>query len=135
MYVPEWLNEFARNLAGEIVFSQSPGYTVQSYRKRYGITQQEMSKILGVRRETISRIENGKMNLTFSFLQNFTKVMAVAEAIKVNRAQQREIDYPLIERISKEIGLPLERLDLILGDVLDYYEKKRRKNLELLEVK
>lgn len=113
MYVPEGLNEFARSIAGEIVFSDSPGSTVQSHRKRYGITQKEMGKILGVRRETVSRIENGKMNLTFTFLQNFTMVIAIAEAIKVNRTRQREVDYPLTESISKEIRLPRERLDLI----------------------
>ncbi len=116
MHAPEWLNNFAQKLAGEIVFSQSPGLILRGYRKRYGITQQEMGQILGVRRETISRIENGKINITFTFLQKFTKLMVAAEAIKITRAQQVEIDYLFLEMILKEAGISRDVLDLILRD-------------------
>lgn len=115
MHDAEWINNFAQNLAGEIVLSNNPGAILKSYRKRYGITQQDLSKILGVRRETISRIENGKINITFAFLQKFIKLITIAEAIKISRDQHIFVEF--METTLREAEISREELEFISNKV------------------
>ncbi|MDD2777715.1 MAG: helix-turn-helix transcriptional regulator [Methanocellales archaeon] len=121
MYTPEWLTKFAQDIAGNIVMSSEPGSAIQVYRKNYCITQKELGQLLNLRRETISRIENGKVNSTLKFIQNFVGVLAIAEATKAY-CKVNEIEFPFFERISKEFGISSDKLDQILGIALEKLE-------------
>lgn len=121
MYTPEWLTKFAQDIAGNIVMSTEHGSAIQAYRKKYGITQKELGQLLDLRRETISRIENGKINSTVNFIQNFVGALAIAEATKAY-CKGNEIEFPFFERIAKEFGISSAKLDQILGIALEKME-------------
>jgi len=53
MYAPEWMLENARIIAGEIVNSQDRGTIIQMHRGKMDLTQEELSRIMRLRRETI----------------------------------------------------------------------------------
>ncbi len=121
MYTPEWLTRFAKDIAGKIVMTPGQGSTIQEYRKNYGITQKELGQLMDLRRETISRIENGKVNPTIDFIQNFVAALAIAEATKAY-CKGHDVEFPFLERIAKEFGIPSAKLDQILGIVLEKME-------------
>ncbi len=121
MYTPEWLTKFAQDIAGNIVMSKEHGSAIQAYRKNYGITQKELGQLLELRRESISRIENGKVNSTVNFIQNFVGALAIAEATKAY-CKGNEIEFPFLERIAKEFGISSAKLDQILGIALEKLE-------------
>lgn len=121
MYTPEWLAKFAQNMAGNIVMSPEHGSAIQAYRKNYGITQKELGQLLDLRRETISRIENGKVNSTVNFIQNFVGILAIAESTKTY-CKGHGVEFPFFERIAKEFGISSAKLDQILGIALEKLE-------------
>ncbi|NYT00321.1 MAG: helix-turn-helix transcriptional regulator [Methanocellales archaeon] len=121
MYTPEWLTRFAKDIAGNIVMSPEHGSVIQEYRKNYGITQKELGQLMNLRRETISRIENGKVNSTVYFIQNFVGALAIAEATKAY-CKGHEVEFPFLERIAKEFGISSNKLDQILGIALEKLE-------------
>jgi transcriptional regulator with XRE-family HTH domain len=46
------------------------GRKIKSLRKKKGFTQQELADLLGVDRQYIWKLENGKKNLTMNYLDN-----------------------------------------------------------------
>ena len=56
MYAPEWMFDKAKIVSGEIVNSEDRGTIIQIYRGKMDLTQEELSRIMRLRRETISRI-------------------------------------------------------------------------------
>jgi len=119
MYTPEWLIKFAQDVAGSIVISTVPGSVIQSYRKKYGMTQRQLSELMGLRRETISRIEGGTVNPTTNFIRNFSCMLSITKAVRAYRAQGMEIEFPFFDRIAKELEIPRDKLDQILGIALE----------------
>jgi len=119
MYAPEWLIKFAQDVAGSIVISTVPGSVIQSYRKKYGMTQRQLSELMGLRRETISRIESGTVNPTTNFIRNFSYMLSITKAVRAYRAQGMEIEFPFFDRIAKELEIPRDKLDQILGIALE----------------
>lgn len=119
MYTPEWLIKFAQDVAGSIVISPTHGDVIQSYRKKYGMTQKQLSELMNLRRETISRIEGGTVNPTINFIRNFSCMLSITEAVRAYRAQGREIEFPFFDRIAKELEIPRDKLDQILGIALE----------------
>lgn len=134
MYIPEWMTEFATNTAGKIVMSEQPGEAIKNMRKRYGIKQQELSTLLDVRRETVSRVENGRVDPGFGFVRNLSKTLAVIEGVRTYRTKQMEVDFPFLTRICKEIGVPASGLNLIITIALEGYEKKEERIRRQLDV-
>ncbi len=124
LYTPEWLISFEKDVAGAILLGQEPGNVVQEYRKRYGMSQEELGELMELRRESISRIENGSVTLTFEFMKKFINAMALIEAIRVERAQHKEIDVYFLENLAKELGFSREKLMLMLKTALESYDKK-----------
>ena len=59
------------------------------------ITQEELSQIMRLRRETISRIENGRVTPTLAFIHRFSGVATLMEAVKSFRSMNNAIDYPV----------------------------------------
>lgn len=127
LYAPEWLIAYAKEVSFDLLISKKVGEEVQKYRTRYGISQQHLGLLIGLRRESISRIENGSVAPTFEFVQRFTRVITIIEAVRVQRAEKREIDIPFLDRLSKELGFSQSELDLMLRLGVESYDKKLMK--------
>ena len=135
LYTPEWLASYERDIAGEIVLSHEPGEVIRKYRMRYGISQEELGIIMSLRRESISRIENGSVTPTFDFVRGFITTVAIVEAIRVERAQNKEINVHLLENIARESDFSIEKLPLLLKLAVESYDKKLIKIRKSLKVK
>ncbi|MFH0904209.1 MAG: helix-turn-helix domain-containing protein [Methanobacteriota archaeon] len=135
LYTPEWLALFEREIAGEIVLSHEPGDVIREYRMRYGMSQEELGGIMDLRRESISRIENGSVTPTFDFVRGFIMTVAVIEAIRVERAQNKEINVHLLENIARESDFSIEKLPFVLKLAVESYDKKLIKIRKSLKVK
>lgn len=127
LYTPQWLVSYQKEIAESLLLSQDSGEVICSYRKRYGMSQEECGEIMGLRRESISRIENGSVTPTFDFAKRFINAMALIEAIRVERAQHKEIDTYFLENLSKELGFNREKLTLMLKLAVESYDKKLMK--------
>ena len=124
LYTPDWLISFEKDVAVDVILDNDSGKVMREYRKRYGISQEEMGELMNLRRESISRIENGSVTPTFGFVKTFIRTMALIEAIRVERAQNKEIDVHLLENIAKESDLSLEKLPFMLKIAVESYDKK-----------
>ena len=124
LYMPEWLVSFQKDIAGAILLNQDSGTVICEYRKRYGMSQEELGELMGLRRESISRIENGSVTPTFGFIRKFINAAALIEAIRVERAQHKEIDVYFLENLAKELGFSREKLMDMLKIAVESYDKK-----------
>lgn len=59
---------------------------MQTLRERYGLTQEQLAQLLGLRRESLSRIEGGKVALTLPILQRFTRLVTLARGVREHLA-------------------------------------------------
>ena len=50
---------------------------IREYRARYGMSQEDLAKLVGVRRETIGNLEKGKYNPSLVLAWNIAKVFQV----------------------------------------------------------
>ncbi|GFO96412.1 hypothetical protein ig2599ANME_0601 [groundwater metagenome] len=135
LYTPEWLASFEKDIAGEIILSHEPGGVIREYRVRYGMSQEELGELMELRRESISRLENGSVTPTFDFVKSFITTLALIEAIRVERAQNKEINVHLLENISRESGFSIEKLPFVLKLAVESYDKKLNKIRKSLKVK
>lgn len=124
LYAPEWLISFEKDAAGELLLNENSGEAVRDYRKRYGMSQEELGELMGLRRESISRIENGSVTPTLDFVRKFIRTMALIEAIRAERAQRREMDVYFLENLAKELGFSREIVMRLLKIALESYDKK-----------
>ena len=51
---------------------------IREYRARAGVKQEELAKLVGVRRETIGNLEKGRYNPSLILAWNIAKVFGVA---------------------------------------------------------
>ena len=47
---------------------------IKEYRARFGLKQEDLAKLVGVRRETIGSLENGKYNPSLKLAMDIAKV-------------------------------------------------------------
>jgi predicted transcriptional regulator len=134
MYTPEWIQEIADRIAGELVNSPDRGSRIQAYRNKNHLTQDELSHIMRLRRESISRIEHGRVTPTMAFVHAFSGVMALMEAVKAYRSQNKGVEYPYFSRIGLELGVPADSIATIIDLALQSYEQKRKKAIRSLEI-
>lgn len=135
LYTPEWLVSFQKDVAGEILLNQDPGIAIREYRKRYDMSQEELGELMNLRRESISRIENKSVTPTFDFVKKFINAVALIEAIRVERAQRKEIDVYFLENLAKELGFTREIAMCLLKVAVKSYDKKLVKIQKSLKVK
>lgn len=124
LYTPEWLVSFQKDAASALLLNQEPGAVVREYRKRYGMSQEELGELMELRRESISRIENGSVTPTLDFVRKFINAAALIEAIRVERAQHKEIDVYFLENLAKELGFSREIVMSLLKVAVESYDKK-----------
>ncbi len=135
LYTPDWLVSFQKDVAGEILLNQEPGIAIREYRKRYDMSQEELGELMNLRRESISRIENESVTPTFDFVKKFINAVALIEAIRVERAQRKEIDVYFLENLAKELGFTREIAMCLLKVAVKSYDKKLVKIQKSLKVK
>jgi predicted transcriptional regulator len=135
LYTPEWLASFEKDIAGEFILSQEPGDVIREYRMRYGMSQEDLGELMELRRESISRIENGSVTPRFEFVKSFITTLALIEAIRVERAQNKEINVHLLENIARESSFSIEKLPFVLKLAVESYDKKLNKIRKSLKVK
>jgi len=133
MYAPEWIVDQAKVIAGEIVNAQDRGAVIQGYRERMSLTQEELSNIMKLRRESISRIEHGRVTPTLAFIHVFSGIVTLVEAVKSYRSMNRAIEHLYFIRIGAELGVPQDYVVSIVDMAIHNYEKKRRKAIRFLE--
>lgn len=136
-YLPDWLKDYARKVAGEIILAKNQGRTIKNFRKKTGLTQKEMSKITDIARETVSRIENNKINPNYNFIRKITEITTLSEAIRNSIAKKESrgsvIGIPYLMRIANELELNKKEFEKIILSSLDSYKKRKEDILENLE--
>ena len=135
LYTPDWVVSFEREMAGDIVLDYNAGVSIRTYRRRYGLSQDDLGSLMNLRRESISRIENGAVTPTFDFVKYFIKTMAFIEAIRVERAKSKEMDVYFLENVAKELGISREKIPFIMKLAVDSYDKKLLKIRKSLKEK
>lgn len=80
--VEEEYERYFKEIGGRIICSKEPCSDIRETRDSLGITQEELGELMSLRRETISRIENGSINPTFEFVQKFSKTVALAKIVR-----------------------------------------------------
>ena len=135
LYAPDWLVSFQKDVAVAIILGQDTGEVICEYRKRYGMSQEDFGKLMRLRRESISRIENGSVTPMFGFMKSFITAIALIEAIRVERAQNKEINVHLLENIARESDFSIEKLPSVLKLAVESYDKKLIKIRKSLKVK
>lgn len=48
------------------------GQELKNIRKQRGYTQEQLASMMGISRSTISKIENGQLNLSIDYLERFS---------------------------------------------------------------
>ncbi len=124
LYTPEWVISFEKAAAGEIFLAENSGDVIRQFRKRYDMSQEELGELMGLRRESILRIEKGSVMPTLDFVKKFIKAASLIEMIRVNRAQHKEIDVHFLENLAKEFGFDREKLPFIIKMAVESYDKK-----------
>lgn len=120
MVTAQRFKESVQEIGGEIVASEVPGRTIKELRESMGVTQEEIGKLLGLRRETISRMENGNISPSFTSLKNFSRSIAALRAIRELFARE---DASLIKK---------EELNLLRPNFLRIYLNLPDQDVKLL---
>lgn len=130
MVLPADLRTYAVDLAGRLVLAENPGEEVRALRTRYGFTQAWVSDQVDLRRESLSRIESGHVNLSLAFLQRFVRVMTLARAVREHLAQgevrRRDPDEVYLSRLASDLRLPKAVGDEVIVASMVSYQRKRR---------
>ena len=109
---------------------------MQSLRERYGFTQEQLAALLGLRRESLSRIESGKVALTIPVLQRFSRVMTLARGVREHLAWAESRGYLPDERHLDVLGVALQvekpSADEVVLVSMMAYDRKRRDTLRAL---
>lgn len=129
MYLPEDLEEFRTELAGQLILEDEPGDRVKQLRNRFGFTQKWLAEALDMRRESLSRVESGHVDVSPRFVREFTRVMTLARGVREHAAEAevRETgpDERKLARWAKSLGFNGEIADEIILQSMINYGKKR----------
>lgn len=113
-----------------------PGAEVKALREKHGFTQDTLARILGIRRESLSRVETGAVSLTLEMLQKFTRVITLARAVREQlayaEARGNHPDERLFDRLAQMLRIDPATADEIVLSSMMSYEKKRRDALRAL---
>ena len=110
-----------------------PGLEVKSLRERYGFTQDFLAGVLGLRRESVSRIESGRVALTLPILQRFTRVVTLARGVREHlawaEARNNLPDERHLDTLAQSLRLDKAAADEVVLASMMSYERKRRETL------
>ncbi len=124
----------ARELAGEVVLHTAPGDVIRAARDRYGFAQAWLAGHLGVRRESLSRIESGHSKPTLDVVARFARIMALSRHVRAYAARLEKAggnpNYVYVRTLGKELDLDQETVDDVAREALESYSAKRASLLE-----
>lgn len=134
--LPSALREFQTELAGRLALHDQPGQEVKNLREKYGFTQEFLATVLGLRRESLSRIESGRVSLTVPILQRFTRVITLARGVREHlayaEARGNHPDERQLDALAQGLRLEKATADEVVLQSMMSYDKKRRDTLRAL---
>ena len=124
----------AHAVAGAIALSDRPGRAMREARTRYGFTQGWLAPHLGVRRESLSRIESGHSTPTLDVVARFARLMGLAQVARDTAARlERQGGRPsvaVLRSLAGDLGLEPETVDAVVRAALASYAAKREALLD-----
>ncbi len=137
--IEENFSKYTRDIGSNILFSPLPGTTVKEVRKGIEVSQERMAQLLGVRRETVSRIETGAINPTAAFIKKFTKIVSTIKVFRdinaLRDTHQIEGDLPLNPTFIKtHLALTSAELDALMNIGSASYRKTKKKILRRIRI-
>ncbi len=83
----------------------APGELVRSARQRFDLTQEEVCGLTGLRRENLSALENGRVQMTAHYAELFGAVFGLhpASILFPNGQQERTGKLLAIEKKAREL--------------------------------
>lgn len=109
---------------------------MQALRERHGFTQEQLAELLGLRRESLSRIEGGKVALTLPILQRFTRLVTLSRGVREHLAWAESRgnipDERHLDVIAQALHVEKEAADEVVLLATMAYDRKRRDALRQL---
>jgi transcriptional regulator with XRE-family HTH domain len=135
--VPELLLENHIRVAGQLAVAEEPGRVVRALRDRFGYTQEQLAGLLRMRRESLSRIEGGKVAPSTGVIQRLASIMALTQAVREHLAEcdarGRPPDEAYVARLGAALRLQREVADEVVLAATMGYDQKKRGVLKILE--
>jgi len=135
--VPEAVRENHIRVAGHLTVAEEPGRVVRALRDRYGFTQEALAGLLRMRRESLSRIEGGKVAPSAGVIQRLAGILALTQAVREHLAEQEarglRPDEVYLQRVAMALRLPPDVAEETLLAAEMAYEQKKRGVLKILE--
>jgi transcriptional regulator with XRE-family HTH domain len=131
--LPSTLREFQTELAGRLVLHDAPGDDVKTLRERFGFTQEFLAGLVGLRRESLSRIESNAVGLSIDFVKAYARVMTFAKGVREHLAYAEARGNTPDERHFEMLAMTLRiepdaKEEIVLASMVSY-ERKRREAL------
>lgn len=130
MDLPPDLDDYHVELAGTLVLADEPGDDVRSLRTRYGFTQAWLADKVDLRRESLSRIESGHVNLSLTFVRAFAGVMTLARAARDEKAlaeaRGRAPELTRVRRVAAALDLDDDVATDVAEAAMASYDRKRQ---------
>lgn len=106
---------------------------MQSLREKHGFTQEQLAGLLDLRRESLSRIEGGKVALTLPILQRFTRLVTLARGVREHLAyadsRSNLPDERYFEVIAQALHVEKAAADEVVLAATMAYDRKKRETL------
>lgn len=135
-FLPDNLRQAQVEMAGRIVLADEQGMMVREVRERFGFTQTELSRLLGIRRETLSRIESDRLNPSTRLIVALARMHALARGVREHLAERERAglqpDHDYLAMIGNALRLPRPVASEIIIAAINGYESKRKQILSEL---
>lgn len=109
---------------------------MQTLREKYGFTQEQLAALLDLRRESLSRIESGRVSLTLPILQRFTRIVTLARAVREHLAwadaRNNLPDERQLDTLAQSLQLDKPSADDVVLISTMAYDRKKRETLRSL---
>lgn len=109
---------------------------MQALREKHGFTQEQLATLLDLRRESLSRIEGGKVALTLPILQQFTRIVTLARAVREHLAwadaRGNIPDERQLDTLAQALHVEKTRADEVVLVATMSYDRKKREALRSL---
>jgi transcriptional regulator with XRE-family HTH domain len=137
--VEEEYSRYMGLVGGRIISSAMAREVIRDVRLSLGITQEELAVLMDLRRETISRIENGTINPTLGFVKKFCSAAAIARVVRDLRALEdalllsgKEVSPVTPAMLRLYFDMPLKNLTLLFNIGIRGYQNSKARVLKEL---
>ncbi|HVL87852.1 MAG TPA: helix-turn-helix transcriptional regulator [Candidatus Thermoplasmatota archaeon] len=117
------------DIAGRLVLAPAPGAEIRRLRERCGFTQERLAELLGIARETLSRIEGDRLKPTLEVVQRLSAIAALSDATREHVAETEALGLPpdgaWLARVAKSLRLSKETADEVALAAMIGYDRKK----------